>query len=504
METPQNLLINSFNKNLNKKALWFNNKYYSYEQILNYSKKIIFKLKLNNSKKVAILDEKGIYCYSSILSLFLDNKIFVPLNEKFSDEKNINIIKSAKVDTILAGEKYKYKAKSLKNSVKNIKTIIIDEKIFKDNQIKEISLEKSKLKDTAYIFFTSGSTGNPKGVPISNENLSHYLINLEKRYSFNSKDRFSNNFDITFDLFLHDFLLSWINGGTLFVPDKFYFFNPTRFIKKHKITCWFSVPSLGLNMLNSKQLKSRKLHTLKYSAFCGEALPELLVNKWQFAAPKSKIDNLYGPTETTLAISGYRWVKKKSSQECLNGIVPIGKLFKNNNYLKYKKKKFELILRGKQVFEGYLNSRIINKKKFIKIKNLKYFKTGDLVKINKFNNFLFLGRLDRQIKVRGFRIEPQEIENKIKKILHSRDVVVMGWPPVGNSKHSYENIVVFLKSIKNMHKIKILKKLKKNLSFNQIPEKIMILKKFKYNINKKVDYNYLTNILKNENLKRKN
>ena len=107
-----------------------------------------------------------------------------------------------------------------------------------------------------------------------------------------------------------------------------------------------------------------------------------------------------------------------------------------------------------------------------------------------------MGRLDRQIKVRGFRIEPQEIENIIKKTLGVSEVVVIGWPPITNNKFSFENIIAFIRTNKILSEIKILKKISKKLSFNQIPKKVITLKKFHYNINKKVDYNYLINFLK--------
>ena len=127
------------------------------------------------------------------------------------------------------------------------------------------------------------------------------------RYKFNKNDKFSNNFDITFDLFLHDVFLSWSHGGCLYIPEKSDFFNPAFYIKKNKLTCWFSVPSLGNNMLRLKQLKKNNFPSLRYSAFCGEALPEEVVHSWNLSASNSIIENLYGPTEATLAVAGYRW-----------------------------------------------------------------------------------------------------------------------------------------------------------------------------------------------------
>ena len=498
METPQKLLIESFKKNSSRNAIYVQNKYHSYKSLHNLANNLILRLREKKSKIVSIIEDKNILCYGSILSVFLDNKIFVPLNSRFSDKKNLDILISANVDTVLCGKKYYKKIIKLsKNISRKFNIFLLDEKIFFKKKF--ISLDnyiKSKSTNIVYILFTSGSTGKPKGVPITNKNLATYINNLKARYKFNKSDRFSNNFDITFDLFLHDIFLSWVHGGCIYIPEKTDFFNPSLYIKKNKLTCWFSVPSLGNNMLRLNQLKKNNFPSLNYSAFCGEALPEKVANSWSLSSPNSIVENLYGPTETTLAIIGYKWKGKSSIKECSNGIVPIGKIFKNNYILKRKDKIFELLLSGNQVFNGYLKDKIKNKEKMKIINNKKYYKTGDFVKINK-GNLIYYGRQDRQIKINGFRIELQEIENIIKKTFNFNEVAVIGWPKL--TSNTYAGLIAFVKSNKKINSEKTIKKLSNYLSFNQVPKRIISLKKFKFNINKKIDYNYFLQYLKNEN-----
>ena len=498
MITPQKLLLKSFKKNFSRNAIKVKNKYFSYKKLFNLANNLVYLLRKKNSRVVSIIEDKNILCYGSILSIFLDNKIFVPLNNKFSDKKNFDILISANVDTIFCGKKYYRNIVKLSKKIpKKLNIILLEENIFLKKDFKEIKdYFKSKANDITYILFTSGSTGNPKGVPITNRNLSTYIKNLKMRYKFNKNDKFSNNFDITFDLFLHDVFLSWSHGGCLYIPEKSDFFNPAFYIKKNKLTCWFSVPSLGNNMLRLKQLKKNNFPSLRYSAFCGEALPEEVVHSWNLSASNSIIENLYGPTEATLAVAGYRWKGRKSTKECINGIVPIGKIFRGNYILKSKHKMFELLLSGDQVFNGYLKDKNKNNEKFLSINGARYYKTGDFVKI-KNNNLFYCGRRDRQIKINGFRIELQEIENIIKKEFKFNEVVVIGWPKL--TFNTYESLIAFIKTKKNINSEKMIKKLSNSLSFNQMPKRVIGLKNFKYNLNEKIDYNYFLEYLKNEN-----
>ena len=403
----------------------------------------------------------------------------------------------SEADLILYDEKSELEAKNLKKKLKSKKIDIFsfNNIMKKKNRLKKLNYTNSKMTDIVYILFTSGSTGMPKGVEISNINLSNYLYELKSRYNFSSRDKFSNNFDVTFDLFMHDFFLSFMNGSCLYLPNKNYYLNPSLFIKKHKLTCWFSVPSLASNMKNLRQLKKNKFPSLRYSAFCGEALPFEIANSWKVSSPKSIIENLYGPTENTIAVMGYRFTKN-TEKECLNNIVPIGKIFKGNNILPSNKKVFELCISGSQVFNGYIKNSDLNKKVFTKFKKKKFYKTGDLVKKNKFNNYCYIGRKDRQIKVRGFRIEPQEIEREIKDFTKSKEVIVIGWPSLNKKNFSYKGLAAFIvkSKIKNLNKI--INYLQKSLSVLQTPNKIIFLSRLKYNSNGKVDHNWLENSLK--------
>ena len=159
----------------------------------------------------------------------------------------------------------------------------------------------------AYLLFTSGSTGEPKGVAVTNANLCAYLDFVCPTYGYGPDDRHSQTFELTFDLSVHDMMCAWTTGGALAPIAGSDLLSSARIVNREQITCWFSVPALGLMMQRSRALESEPLRSLRVSLFCGEPLPASLAAQWQRAAPNSIVDNLYGPTEATIAFTRYRW-----------------------------------------------------------------------------------------------------------------------------------------------------------------------------------------------------
>ena len=325
--------------------------------------------------KVAIIGNKSFQCYASILGSVYASKAFIPINPSSGIERIKYILEVSKVDTVVVCKE----AINLSNRLTDYKKIFFD--ALEDKEF----LNNSKSK-YIYIIFTSGSTGRPKGVPIGKRNLFSYLNYVIKKFNITENDRISQTFDISFDLSMHDIFLSFLTGATLYPLSKTDLLMPHRFIQKHKLTVWFSVPSVVINMDRLKLLDTNKNSSLRLSLFCGEALPTYIAKKWHQYAINSEIYNLYGPTEATIAISYYKF----QGDETTN-ILPIGKLFDKNSY---KVLNDELLLSGEQVFDGYIGS---SNDPFVLIEGKKYYKTGDIVKEK--NGILhFINRKDFDIK----------------------------------------------------------------------------------------------------------
>jgi amino acid adenylation domain-containing protein len=291
----------------------------------------------------------------------------------------------------------------------------------------------------AYLLFTSGSTGIPKGVMVAHRNVAPFIDYMIERFKVTEYDIMSQMFDMTFDLSVFDMFVAWEVGACVCCPSQKVLFNPGNFIRDVGLTIWFSVPSTVSLMKQMKLLKPGKFPSLRLSLFCGEPLPVASATAWSEAAPNSILENLYGPTELTIACTHYRWDPKRSSGECELGIVPIGCPFPGMNVLVVDEglnevspgERGQLLISGPQTSLGYWKDPDKTAASFIipPGKAERFYQTGDYVRRPANNGPLtYHGRLDFQIKVRGHRVELGEIEPAVREASGSHGVVAVGWP----------------------------------------------------------------------------
>ena len=358
----------------------------------------------------------------------------------------------------------------------------------------------------AYLLFTSGSTGQPKAVMVSHANVLHYVDYVTRRYSITCKDRVSQNFDLTFDLSAHDLFVAWQRGACVCCPNKKQRFKPDDFIKGAGLTIWFSVPSTALFMHRLGVLKPDLYPHLRLSLFCGEALPAEITRRWALAAPNSVIENIYGPTELTIACTAYRWNDKLSPEQCEHGIVPIGEPFDDMEVLIADENleevqdgmAGELLMRGPQMSAGYWQDEERTKPAFVAVpgKNGKvFYRTGDRVRRRGPGKLMvYLGRVDSQMQVLGYRVEMGEVECAVRQVSGLDGVVAIGWPL---TQRGADGIEVFVEA-ETLDVTRLVAELRSKLPPYMVPRNIRLLRALPLNSNGKFDRQALLNILQKE------
>jgi amino acid adenylation domain-containing protein len=403
-------------------ALELHNSRYTYKELTESAASIAASiLDLNDTcPYIAVMADKSFSCYAGILGIMIAGKAYLPLSPRFPAERNVYILEKAGIKTLIAGEYSDDELDTILEIYQPGMYVIFQEEVTSQvtSQVTcEVTCEVTLPQNPAYLLFTSGTTGKPKGVPVSNGNLSGYLDFMLNTYHFFADDRFTQNFDLTFDLSVHDIFLAWSSGACLCVPQDNSSFAMAGFIRENSPTVWFSVPSMVLLMEKMRLLKPGAFPSVRISFFCGEALHKRTAAAWKTAAPQSQIINLYGPTEATIAITRYDLPDFTEVWKSELGIISIGRVFDGNTMTLQGAGpldcKGELCLNGIQVVDGYFENEAADKESFCvdPVSKQKWYKTGDLVKVDKDGDLFFLGRRDAEVKISGYRVNLKEIEN---------------------------------------------------------------------------------------------
>ncbi len=431
-------------------AIWVNGGTSNYESLRNSAMTLAGTLaefkKNKNDMSVGVIADRSEMSFVAILAALAVGLPYVPIHPKNPVARNISIIEKSNCAILLIDELSAGVAREILSGVNvTINLLWMGERdpptdfilqtnwlmINRSLSLSEIDIDRSELAESriAYIMFTSGSTGMPKGVAVSHANVMAYVEVMLELYNPKPEDRFTQLFEQTFDLSVHDIFVAWSAGASIYCVPAEEQHAPGRFVKRHALTFWFSTPSTVAFMDKLKLLPENCFPELKTSLFCGEALPKKIAESWQRAAPNSRIENLYGPSETTIAITRYIVTEEILSSD--RDLVPIGLPLGGhsigicdeelNLILLNDGVEGELVLSGKQVSMGYWKEpRMTDERFHVGLiggpSDVRWYRTGDKVRFNEGSGLEFLGRLDDQIKIRGYRVELQEIEITLRKV----------------------------------------------------------------------------------------
>ena len=417
----------------------------------------------------AVFAYRSVTAFAGVLGALLSGNGYVPLNRTFPEGRTKVMFERSEARTLIVDAKSLPQLDALLEGVRQRVLVILP-------HVAEVSALQAKwprhsfvgaddlqpaskwrvpvpeADSPAYLLFTSGSTGTPKGVLVAQRNVRAFVDYMVDRYQITENDRLSQMFDMTFDLSAFDMFVAWERGACLCCPTQKELIKPDSFIKNSNLTVWFSVPSTAVFMKQLGLLKPGRYPELRISLFCGEPLPAASIQSWSEAAPNSIVENLYGPTELTIACTLYRWDRATSPAESEMGIVPIGFPYPGMDYLIVDEglrqvapgQEGELLMRGPQMSLGYWKDPDKTSQAFLIPPGQEqvYYRTGDRVRQSRSDSpLIHLGRIDSQIKVLGHRVELGEIEAMIRKHCGSDAVVAVGWP---RNASGYGGVEVFI------------------------------------------------------------
>lgn len=486
-------LQDSFTKHGQHNAFYIGGQYYTYSQLAQKAYSVATWLQQQNpqGKPVGIIAADSFDTYAAICGILFSGAPYVPILPNYPKDRSQSIIEQAGIEIIL----------SPILSTELINTITDGNSIVEINNIppfeSTLDLPHISPEQLAYILFTSGSTGKPKGVPLTHQNLWAFMeAFFALGYEITENDRFLQMFDLTFDLSVMSYLAPLLKGACVYpVPgDSIKYMGIYSLLEDHQLTFTLMVPSM-LSYLRP-YFEDINLPHLRHSLFCGEALYADIAAEWQNCAPNALVQNVYGPTEATIFCMTYDCVGQLKQY---NGMVSIGQPMKNvevvavdeNNHPVTQGEKGELCLSSPQVTPGYINNPEKNQEVFFELDGTRYYRTGDIVYKDEQGDYMYCGRVDYQVKVKGgFRVELNEIEAHSRNYTQLAGVVAVA----KTNSIGIAQIYLYLEDYEGVVD-EVYTYLKTQVPDYMLPEQIFILPKFPLNNNGKIDRKALAEML---------
>ena len=458
--------------------------------------------RVGGSARVGIIGGRSLDTYLAVLGSVWAGATYVPLNPKFPRDRLAALLKRADLAALIVdasgrallnNELLQYcppAILALGGQHEQISGRQIDGKD-SCTQVMEQPAEVT-ASDPVYIMFTSGTTGEPKGVVISAGSIRHFLDCMQQRYKLTPQDRLSQLFELSFDASLFDLFMAWDNGASTHVIPDTQLMAPGNFIKEKQLTLWFGVPSSIAFLRKMNMLQADMFPTLRFSIFGGEPLPVASVKVWQQAAPNSVIDNIYGPTEATVTC----FVQRCSEPLAVTAereVMAIGKphagmqgaiIDADGHFLPHGEVG-EIILAGPQLAVGYWQDPTLTASKFRSFDSSAetWYCTGDIGYADSGGVFHHLGRMDNQVKVTGYRVELEEVESHLRELSESESVVAVAWPLQDGVALG---IVAFLSNSRiSLADLKV--RLAQRVPMYMMPKRFIELAGLPYTLNGKID-----------------
>lgn len=390
-------------------ALICDNAFISYQELECRANQLAHYLHHHNIVKgciVGILLERSVECYVAILATLKAGAAYVPIEVDYPEERINYIFSDLPFDVVLTSA-----TQLAQKKLAWPKTFAMDtlSDVLSQQSTKRLTLTPSAddVDALCYVIYTSGSTGKPKGVEIPQGSICHYVKEASALYEMSSSDRVYHGFSLAFDASLEEFWMAFANGAALIActaKEVRSGLGLISFLQQHQVSVFSTVPTL-LSTLEGQ------LPDLRLLILGGETCPVSLVKHW--SRDGLRIINTYGPTEATVIATYAECHPEK--EVTIGQPLPGYEVLIVNEHLQEVAhgEEGELCIGGRALARGYVNRPESTAEKFVinpANKNQRLYRTGDLVSRAENGDLRFAGRIDDQVKLRGFRIELNEIE----------------------------------------------------------------------------------------------
>lgn len=486
-------VLQSLKESKRKNAFYIDGQYYTYNQFAQRISAIRAQiLDLQSSEQIfALAIHDDLDTYASIFALWMEGKAYVPLHPNQPLERNLNIIEQVGLSNVLdSADTSVFEGQTLNVMHTSQYEYTAD---YLDNWV------ETSDEALAYILFTSGSTGVPKGVQITRGNVAAFMDSFWKTgINITEDDRCLQVFDLTFDVSVQSYLVALTRGACVYtVPyGQVKYLYAASLIQEHKITFGAMAPSM-LTYLRP-YFDEFDATSMRTTILTAEACPVDLMEDWYKCAKNTEIYDFYGPTEATIYCTYYK-LTRGGNNLSLNGIISIGKpltnvqaiIIREDGTLVEGHEKGELCVAGDQVTPGYWNNADKNESSFFVRDGVRYYHTGDLCYWEETGDIMYSGRIDQQAKIQGFRVELGEIEHHAREFYNKEyRVVAIAF----DNAQKLTEIALFVESAEQDAQA-LLTYLRSKMPHYMIPSRIIFEQTFPLNKSEKIDRNILRNKL---------
>ncbi|UCH94257.1 MAG: amino acid adenylation domain-containing protein [Candidatus Aminicenantes bacterium] len=407
----------------------------TYKELNQKSRQLAYLLKEKGVKPdtiVGIMVERSLEMIIGVLGILKAGGAYLPIDANYPQERIDYMLKDSGAKILLTGQEI---------------TDLYSPPAFKIRP-EGTSNHPCQASSLAYIIYTSGTTGNPKGVLVEHENVVRLLFNDQFPFDFNEQDVWTLFHSYCFDFSVWEMYGALLYGGKLIIIPRKVTRDPHRYLeilKKQGVTVLNQVPSVFYHLMAEEMKTGEKKLRLRYIIFGGEALNPGKLQEWKKKYPGTRLVNMYGITETTVHVT-YKEITPKEIEAGRSNIgkpIPTLTAYVMDKHLKLLPMGVpgEIFVGGKGLSRGYLNRPLLTANKFILnpynlyrshmshtsyISHMSYiYRTGDLARwVNGVGDMEYLGRIDHQVNIRGFRIEIGEIESRLIKHEKIKEAVV--------------------------------------------------------------------------------